>query len=61
MPWEKQNNDKFVFDNLYLENSNEEVILGITLHNKLTFNIALIWHSPIKVYIEKLVKDFEHY
>ena len=30
------NNDKFVFDKLHLENSNEEVILGITKDNKLT-------------------------
>ena len=29
-------NDKFVFDKAHLENSNEEVILGITIDNKLT-------------------------
>ena len=28
--------DMFVFDNICLENSNEEVILGITTDNKLT-------------------------
>ena len=31
-------NDKFEFDNLLLENSKEEVVLGITIDNKLTFD-----------------------
>ena len=31
-------NDKFVFDNLCLENSNEEVIVGIIISSKLTFD-----------------------
>ena len=31
-------NDKFVFDNLLLENSKEEVVLGGTIDNKLTFD-----------------------
>ena len=48
-------NDKFVFDKLHLENSNEEVILGITIDNKLTFD------SHIKIYVEKLAKNFVHY
>ena len=29
---------KFEFDNLLLENSKEEVVLGITIDNKLTFD-----------------------
>ena len=29
-------NDKFEFDNLLLENSKEEVVLGVTIDNKLT-------------------------
>ena len=32
------NNDKFVFDKLGFEKSNEEVILVITVDNKLTFD-----------------------
>ena len=32
------NNDEFVFDNLSLENRNEEVILGIAIDNKLIFD-----------------------
>lgn len=32
------NTDNFLFDNLYLNNSNEEVILDITIDNKLTFD-----------------------
>ena len=31
-------NDKFEFDNLLLENSKEEVVLGVTIDNKLTFH-----------------------
>ena len=31
-------NDKFEFDNLLLENSKEEVVLGVTIENKLTFD-----------------------
>ena len=31
-------NGKFEFDNLFLENSKEEVILGVTIGNKLTFD-----------------------
>ena len=31
-------NDKSAFDNLFFENSKEEVLLGITVDNKLTFN-----------------------
>ena len=49
------NNDKFWFDNLCLQNSNEEVILGVTIDNKLTFD------SRIKIYVEKLLKNFIHY
>ena len=30
--------DKFKFDNLLLENSKEEVVLGVTIDNKLTFD-----------------------
>ena len=30
-------NHKFEFDNLLLENSKEEVVLGVTIDNKLTF------------------------
>ena len=30
-------NDKFKSDNLFLENSKEEVVLGVTIDNKLTF------------------------
>ena len=30
--------DEFVFDNLYLENSDVEVILGITIGSKLTYD-----------------------
>ena len=30
-------NDKFEFDKLLLENSKEEVVLGVTIDNKLTF------------------------
>ena len=47
-------NDKFVFDKAHLENSNEEVILGITIDNKLTFD------SHVKIYVEKLAKNFVH-
>ena len=32
------NTDNFLFGNLYLHNSNEEVILDITIDNKLTFD-----------------------
>ena len=32
------NNDKFVFDNLFLENSTELVILGIAIDKKLLFD-----------------------
>ena len=45
------NNDMFWFHNLCLENSNEEVILDVTIDNKLTFDIH-------KMYEEKLVKNF---
>ena len=31
-------NDEFEFDNLLLENSKEEVVLGVTIDNKLTFD-----------------------
>ena len=31
-------NDRFEFDNLSLENSKEEVVLGVTLDNKLIFD-----------------------
>ena len=31
-------NGKFEFDNLLLENSKEEVVLGVTIDNKLTFD-----------------------
>ena len=31
-------NDKFEFGNLILENSKEEVVLGVTIDNKLTFD-----------------------
>ena len=31
-------NDKFEFDNLRLENSKEEVVLGVTIDNKFTFD-----------------------
>ena len=31
-------NDKFELDNLLLENSKEEAVLGVTIDNKLTFN-----------------------
>ena len=31
-------NDNFEFDNLILENSKEEVVLGVTIDNKLTFD-----------------------
>ena len=31
-------NDKFEFDNLLLENSKEEVVLGVTIDNNLTFD-----------------------
>ena len=31
-------NDKFEFDKLLLENSKEEVVLGVTIDNKLPFN-----------------------
>ena len=39
--------NKFEFDNLLLENSKEEVVLGITIDNKLTFD------SHIKNYLQK--------
>ena len=31
-------NNKFEFDNLLLENSKEEFVLGVTIDNKLTFD-----------------------
>ena len=31
-------NDKFEFDNLILENSKEDVVLGVTIGNTLTFD-----------------------
>ena len=31
-------NDKIEFDNLLLENSKEEVVLGVTFDNELTFD-----------------------
>ena len=34
-------NDKFEFDNLLLENSKEEVVLSVTIDNKLTFDIHI--------------------
>ena len=46
------NNYKFAFDSVCLENTNEKVIPGITLHNKLTFD------SQLKIYVKKLVENF---
>ena len=40
-------NDKFEFGNFLLGNSKEEVVLGITIDNKLTFD------SHIKNYLQK--------
>ena len=34
-------NDKFEFDNLLLGNSKEEVVLGVTIDNKLIFDIHI--------------------
>ena len=34
----KTENNKFEFDNLVLENSKEETVLGATIDNKLTFH-----------------------
>ena len=31
-------NGKFEFDNLFLENSTEDVVLGVTIENKLAFD-----------------------
>ena len=31
-------NGKFEFDNLFLENSTEDVVLGVTTENKLAFD-----------------------
>ena len=49
------NNDKFVFDNLGLENRNEEVILGTAIDNKLTFD------SHMKNICRKADQNFVHY
>ena len=55
MPWEKVFiNHKFVFDNLCLENSNEEVISGVTIVNK------LIFESHMKNICRKDVQIFVH-
>ena len=43
--------DIFKFENVCLENSKEDVILGINIDNKLTFD------SHIKTSAEKLVKS----
>ena len=43
-------NDKFAFGKLRLENSNEEVILGITIKNKLTID------SHIKIYVKSWLR-----
>ena len=34
-------NDKFEFDNLLLQNSNKEVVLVVTIDNKLIFGVTL--------------------
>ena len=49
------NDDKFVFGNLCLENSNKKVILGYNNRQLLTFD------SRIKICVEKLIKNFVHY
>ena len=55
MPWEKVFiNHKFVFGNLCLENSNEEVISGVTIVNK------LIFESHMKNICRKDVQIFVH-
>ena len=46
--WKNTENDIFKFENVCLENTKEEVILGITIDNKLTFE---------KASAEKLVKS----
>ena len=46
-------NDKFKFDNLLLENSKEEVVLGITIDNKLTFDSHIL-----KIFVEKPTKTW---
>ena len=47
-------NDKSEFDNLLLENSKEEVVLGVTIDNKLTFD------SHIKSICRKAGKNLVH-
>ena len=47
-------NDKIEFDNLLLENSKEEVVLGVTFDNELTLMLTL------KTYEEKLTKHLVH-
>ena len=37
--WKKTESDIFKFENLCLENSKEEVIFGITIDSKLSFDI----------------------
>ena len=51
MPREKQQQWYVLISQLCLENSVEEVILDVTIDNKLTFDIH-------KMYEEKLVKNF---
>ena len=47
-------NDKFEFDNLFFENSKEEVVIGVTIDSKLTFD------SPIKNICRKVSQKLEN-
>ena len=48
-------NNAFNFGNISLENSKVEVILGLTIDNKLSFD------NHVKKFVEKQVKRLVHY
>ena len=48
-------NNTFNFGNISLENSKVEVILGLTIDNKLSFD------NHVKKFVEKQVKRLVHY
>ena len=66
-------NDKSEIDNLFSENSKEEVLLGVTIHNKLTFDSHINalsasptkWSNTLKQFVGKLPTNclsvFDHF
>ena len=66
-------NDKSEIDNLFSENSKEEVLLGVKIHNKLTFDSHINalsasptkWSNTLKQFVGKLPTNclsvFDHF